>query len=95
MGVPSSETGLDKQQLTQLRKEARKLYKSTYHLKHADSYEFNYVYRKVNDKWQAELIDWEHFFQDRNYEYYKDLPDPFEIDPNCNFVPPLTKKWVE
>jgi hypothetical protein len=35
MGVPSSETGLDKQQLTQLRKEARKLYKSTYHLKHA------------------------------------------------------------
>ena len=53
----------------------------------------NWAFRKVGDKWQAELIDWEFFDKEIGYKY-KDLPEPFEIDPNCDFVPPMMKEWA-
>lgn len=53
------------------------------------------MYRQVNGKWQAELIDWEDFTEESGYEGYTNPPEPFVIDPNCVFVPLLMKKWVE
>ncbi len=52
------------------------------------------MYRKVDGKWRAELIDWDAYVIVKGFEgTFKDPPEPFEIDPDCNFVPPFMLRY--
>ncbi|KAG6815894.1 hypothetical protein H0H87_010415 [Tephrocybe sp. NHM501043] len=58
MGVTDKDSGLSEGQLGELAKKAKDDYLKKYKMENRDKNPSNYVYRQVDGKWQAEIIDW-------------------------------------
>ncbi|KAG6910732.1 hypothetical protein DXG01_008263 [Tephrocybe rancida] len=58
MGTSAAKTGLTEAELGKIVGEAKKRYQDQYHMDNRDQNPNNFVYRQVNGKWQAEIVDW-------------------------------------
>ncbi|KAG6864313.1 hypothetical protein C0991_010542 [Blastosporella zonata] len=70
MGVSAKDTKLSEEQLGDIVKTAKANYLAKYHMENKDQNPNNYVYRQVDGKWQAEIIDW------ARATYYGKTPQP-------------------